>query len=139
MVKFQIWDTAVQERFRTITSAYYKGSHGILLVYDITDGQSYEDIDKFWLQEVENYAEKDVELYLIGNKSDLIERRAIPVADVEEYCRKKKMSHFESSAKDDEKVTDIFIDFARKMMRKNDVKQQAAKKEDKPAVLQSKS
>jgi Ras-related protein Rab-1A len=92
LVKFQIWDTAGQERFRTITSAYYKGSHGILLVYDITDGQSYQDIDKFWLQEVENYAEKDVELYLIGNKSDLVERRATPTADVDEYCRKKKMT-----------------------------------------------
>lgn len=56
MVKFQIWDTAGQERFRTITSAYYKGSHGILLVYDMTDSQSYEDIDKFWLTEVDNYA-----------------------------------------------------------------------------------
>lgn len=136
MVKFQIWDTAGQERFRTITSAYYKGSHGILLVYDMTDGQSYEDVDKFWLQEVDNYAEKDVELYLIGNKSDLVERRAIPAATVEEYCKKKKMTHFESSAKEDEKVSDIFIDFARKMMRKNDAKQQTAKKEDnKPTVL----
>lgn len=72
-----------------------------------------------------------MELYLIGNKSDLVERRAIPAADIEEYCRKKKMSHFESSAKDDEKVTDIFIDFARKMMKKTEVKQQAARKEDK--------
>lgn len=88
------------------------------------------------MQEVENYAEKDVELYLIGNKSDLVERKVISPADIEEYCRKKKMTHFESSAKDDEKVTDIFVDFARKMMKKNEAKQQAIKKEDKNTTLQ---
>lgn len=48
LVKYQIWDTAGQERFRTITSAYYKGSHGILLVFDLTDKQSFDSIDQFW-------------------------------------------------------------------------------------------
>lgn len=74
-------------------------------------------------------------MYLIGNKSDIVERRVIAQADVDEYCKKKRMTHFESSAKDDEKVTDIFVDFARKMMKKNEMKQQAAKKDDK-TVLQ---
>ena len=70
-VKLQIWDTAGQERFRTITNAYYKGADGIVLVYDITNLPSFEDIERFWLNEVESYAEKDVELLLLGNKSDL--------------------------------------------------------------------
>ena len=51
-VKFQIWDTAGQERFRTITSAYYRGSQGILLVFDLTDPLSFENICKFWMNEV---------------------------------------------------------------------------------------
>ena len=51
-VKFQIWDTAGQERFRTITSAYYRGSQGILLVFDLTDPLSFENITKFWMNEV---------------------------------------------------------------------------------------
>lgn len=73
-------------------------------------------------------------MYLIGNKSDIVERRVISQTDVDEYCKKKRMTHFESSAKDDEKVTDIFVDFARKMMKKNEMKQQAAKKEDKTTL-----
>lgn len=72
-VKLQIWDTAGQERFRTITNAYYKGADGIVMVYDITSSSSFEDIERFWLNEVESYAEKDVELLLLGNKSDLNE------------------------------------------------------------------
>lgn len=52
VVKLQIWDTAGQERFRTITGAYYKGAHAILIVYDITKKESFEDIDTFWIGEV---------------------------------------------------------------------------------------
>jgi hypothetical protein len=52
VVKLQIWDTAGQERFRTITGAYYKGAHAILVVYDITKRESFEDIDNFWIGEV---------------------------------------------------------------------------------------
>lgn len=77
-VKFQIWDTAGQERFRTITSAYYRGSQGILLVFDLTDQLSFENICKFWMNEVETYAEKDAIFFLIGNKSDLCEQRQVP-------------------------------------------------------------
>ncbi len=53
-VKLQIWDTAGQERFKTITASYYKGAHGIILVYDITDRQSFKDIEN-WLAEVDKY------------------------------------------------------------------------------------
>ena len=48
-IKFQIWDTAGQDRFRTITSSYYKGANGIIMVYDISDPKSFEDIEKFWV------------------------------------------------------------------------------------------
>ena len=54
IVKLQIWDTAGQEQFRTITSTYYRGAHGILMVYDITNQKSYDDIKEFWLKEVEH-------------------------------------------------------------------------------------
>lgn len=82
-VKLQIWDTAGQERFRTITSAYYKvsyhpssfkGADGIILVYDVGSMSSFEDIDRFWINEVDSFAEKNVELVLLGNKSDIEEK-----------------------------------------------------------------
>ena len=53
-MKLQIWDTAGQERFKTITASYYKGAHGIILVYDITERQSFKDIEN-WLAEVDKY------------------------------------------------------------------------------------
>eukprot|EP01083_Nonionella_stella_P109907 321089_1 len=73
-VKLQIWDTAGQERFRTITSAYYRGAHGIIIVYDITDKESFDNIRE-WLFEVSRFAADDVSMLLVGNKSDLSEKR----------------------------------------------------------------
>ncbi len=73
-VKLQIWDTAGQERFKTITSSYYKGAHGIILVYDITDKQTFKDVEN-WLQEVDKYANENVIKLLVGNKCDLESNR----------------------------------------------------------------
>ncbi len=75
-VKLQIWDTAGQERFKTITSSYYKGAHGIILVYDITDRQSFKDIEN-WLAEVDKFGNENVVKLLVGNKSDLENNRQV--------------------------------------------------------------
>lgn len=82
-IKLQIWDTAGQERFRTITNAYYKGADGyilitilsIVIVYDTTCMKSFEDIDKFWFNEIESYADKDIKFLLLGNKSDIDDKK----------------------------------------------------------------
>lgn len=69
-VKMQIWDTAGQERFRTITSAYYKNAQGIMVVYDLKIHKTFENMETFWLDEIKKYAEKDVQLVIVGNKAD---------------------------------------------------------------------
>ena len=74
--KLQIWDTAGQERFKTITSTYYKGSHGIILVYDITDMESFNKLGD-WLIEVEKNAPNNVYKILVGNKADLNDQRVV--------------------------------------------------------------
>ena len=72
-VKLQIWDTAGQERFRTITTSYYRGVHAVILVYDVTDILSFNNISN-WLKEVQRYAPDNAIKLLIGNKCDLVRK-----------------------------------------------------------------
>lgn len=75
-VKLQIWDTAGQERFHTITTSYYRGAMGIMLVYDITNEKSFENIVK-WLRNIDEHANEDVEKMILGNKCDMQEKRVV--------------------------------------------------------------
>jgi len=72
MTKLQIWDTAGQERYRTITNAYYKGADGIIIVFDITQRESFLSIDS-WLEEVRKNVGDDVLIMIFANKSDLLD------------------------------------------------------------------
>ena len=72
-VKLQIWDTAGQERFRTITSTYYRGTHGVIVVYDVTSGESFANV-KRWLHEIDQNCDV-VNRILVGNKNDDPDRK----------------------------------------------------------------
>ena len=115
-VKLQIWDTAGQERFKTITSSYYRGANGIIIVYDVTDQDSFMDI-KMWLKEVEKYSTANVCKVLIGNKSDLTNKRVIDFKTGKEFADQLKIPFLETSAKDSTNVEQAFLMMAGEIKR----------------------
>ena len=106
-IKLQIWDTAGQDRFRTIVSSYYKGGHGLLLIFDLTDIETFKSLNN-WLIEIERNANKNVIKVLIGNKCDLTEERKVSVQEVNEFAEINGMKYVETSAKDNINVIDAF-------------------------------
>eukprot|EP00828_Plagiopyla_frontata_P008545 TRINITY_DN14278_c0_g1_i2.p2 TRINITY_DN14278_c0_g1~~TRINITY_DN14278_c0_g1_i2.p2 ORF type:complete len:225 (-),score=44.82 TRINITY_DN14278_c0_g1_i2:149-823(-) len=120
-VKLQIWDTAGQERFRTITSAYYKGADGIIIVFDSTNEQSFTDIESYWLNELNNYAEKNVELLLLGNKSDLNEEKVIKQERAQDLAQQKNLAYFETSAKTADCIQNAFSHLANTLILKKQI------------------
>ena len=115
--KLQIWDTAGQERFKTITATYYKGAHGIILVYDITDKQSFRDIDN-WLGEVEKHASENVVKMLVGNKCDLESQRQVTYQEGKELADSLGLKFLETSAKDKVNVDQSYLTLVKEIQAK---------------------
>lgn len=117
-IKLQIWDTAGQERFRTITTAYYRGAMGILLVYDVTDESSFNNI-RNWMRNIEQHASDNVNKVLVGNKSDLDQsRRAVPYAKGKQLADEFGIQFFETSAKENINVDEVFQSIARDVLHR---------------------
>ncbi|PSR73302.1 hypothetical protein PHLCEN_2v10830 [Hermanssonia centrifuga] len=113
-VKLQIWDTAGQERFRTIAAAYYRGAHGIIVVYDVTDSESYQNV-KGWLTEIDRYATEGVHKLLLGNKADLTEKKVVEYEVAKEFADQLSIPVLETSAKTAAGVEDAFLAMARQI------------------------
>lgn len=106
-IKLQIWDTAGQERFRTITSAYYRGSDGIIMVYDICDRESFLHVDD-WLNEVNRYVNESTCKILIGNKCDMEASRQVSTEEAKKKAEELGIAFIETSAKDATHVESAF-------------------------------
>ena len=105
--KLQIYDTAGQERYHSIVSNYFRGSHGCFIVYDITNQESFDKIE-FWYQSVKQKASNDVSIILVGNKCDLEEQRVITKEKGEEKAKELNIPFFETSALSDININEIF-------------------------------
>jgi Ras-related protein Rab-2A len=114
MYKIQIWDTAGQEQFRSITRAYYKSAVCAFLVYDITKKESFYNIQS-WVEECRNQCPSTTLLYLIGNKTDLNDIREVTNEEGKELAKKNKMSFFETSAKESYNIEEVFSESAEKI------------------------
>ncbi|KAM3872908.1 ras-related protein Rab-25b [Diretmus argenteus] len=106
-IKAQIWDTAGLERYRAITSAYYRGAVGALLVYDITKHLTYESVER-WLKELYDHADPHIVVMLVGNKTDLASERSVPNEEAKAFAEKKGILFLETSALESTNVEEAF-------------------------------
>lgn len=113
-VKLQIWDTAGQESFRSITRSYYRGAAGALLVYDITRRDTFKHLSR-WLDEARQHSQSNMTIMLIGNKSDLEHRRAVSTEEGKSFAEENGLIFMETSAKTAHNVEQAFINTAQKI------------------------
>ena len=126
VIKVEVWDTAGQERYRSITSSYYKGARGAIIVYDITNDDSFHNVES-WMNEVVKKGKKDIQFLLLGNKSDLVNDRLVSEEKGIEKARELNMRLFEASALDKTNVNEafnylikeIYLDVRREKMNNN--------------------
>ena len=117
MFRIQIWDTAGQENFRSITRAYYKNSVCALVVYDISSRDSFNNVMS-WIEDCRNQSPKTIFIVLVGNKCDLEDKRQVTYEEGKELADKNELLFFESSAKDGINVDDIFVNSAKEISKK---------------------
>ena len=107
-IRLQIWDTAGQERFRNVTKSYFQSSDGFVLVYEIIDSQSLENL-KFWIEQIKINGKENPNLILVGNKCDLANERKVSNEEGENFAKKYNIKFFEASAKDGTNVNELFF------------------------------
>ena len=132
LMKVEIWDTAGQEKYRSLTRRYYEGVSGVILVFDVCDESSLQNLNQYWLPKILENADENIDLAIVGNKTDLINEREVDQKDVDKFLdvnqyikanqrlsdvRKKEnytktiinsTNYYEASAKEPENVDKIF-------------------------------
>ncbi|XP_060579696.1 ras-related protein Rab-11B-like [Ruditapes philippinarum] len=116
-VKAQVWDTAGQERYMAITSAYYRGAVGAMIIYDVTKRSSFTNVVK-WVNEIKENGIENIPIVLVGNKMDLKSKREVPTNEAKEFAERNNLEFIEMSAKTNTNVDKAFEDLLTGIMRK---------------------
>jgi small GTP-binding protein len=116
-IKLQIWDTAGQERFRSIAKAYFRNAVGVILVFDIGERKTFDDVN-MWLTDVHSLCDPTASILLVGNKADLEENRVVTVAEAEQYANHHQLKYLETSALSGANVREAFLQVATEIYRK---------------------
>lgn len=114
--KIEIWDTAGQERYKAITAAYYKGAMGAMIVYDVTNQNSFDNVNR-WSSEIREKASKNINLIMIGNKIDLKDNIAVNSEMSQEKAKSLNMAVMETSALDSSNVQEAFFQLLKEMYK----------------------
>lgn len=113
-IKVQLWDTAGEERFRTIAKNYFKGSHGILLLYDVTNLKTFQGV-KEWINQIRQEVSNKTIIFLIGNKIDLNDQITVSTDEGRKVAEENCLPFYEASAKTGENIDNIFNDLYKKI------------------------
>jgi small GTP-binding protein len=116
-VKLQIWDTAGQERFRSVSKAYFRNAIGAVLVFDLTQKPSFDELNT-WINDLNALCAPNAYIILVGNKTDLTDQRAVSEAEAQETAKRYNLEYVETSAKDGSNVADAFTRLAGGIVRK---------------------
>ena len=107
LIKANIWDTAGQENYKSITRAYFHGALGAIIVFDITQSSSFDSVSK-WLKDIRDNTEKDAIIMLIGNKNDLEDKRTVLAEEAIKYAKTEQLLYIETSALNSKNISDAF-------------------------------
>ena len=130
-IKLQLWDTAGTEKFRSITTGYYRGADAAFVVFDLSSKSSFKNLNE-WIETYYKYSNPDVEknVVLIGNKSDLVDKREVTKEEIEKFIKDNNISYFETSAKDGKNIDECFTFIAQKLMDQSANKQNNEKNDN---------
>ena len=119
--KLVIWDTCGTENYRSLTRQYYRGADGAIVIFDLTDQSSFNDLKK-WIKDIKNYGEKDIQIIIVGNKLDLFNQRKVTQSQANNFCNENKYKYIEASAKDGTNLLKIFEELTFDLTNKNQEK-----------------
>lgn len=115
-IKLQIWDTAGQERYQSVGKAYYRNAIGVLIVFSLTDHESFVSLEN-WVDQVHKYCHPKVKMLLVGNKSDLIEKKAVSDNEIQQFYESHNLTYMESSAKVNINIREAFFTITQQIYR----------------------
>ncbi|XP_077991023.1 ras-related protein Rab-15-like [Glandiceps talaboti] len=117
-IRIQIWDTAGQERYETITKQYYRRAQGVILMYDMTNETSFQNIKK-WVNLVSECAPEDIEIMLVANKSDVRLNKVVSRQQGEQLAKQLNAPFYETSAYTDTNVDEAFLELTKTVMQRH--------------------
>ena len=135
-IKLQLWDTAGTEKFRSITTGYYRGANACFVVFDLTSKPTFECLGE-WIENYYKYSNPDSEknVILIGNKSDLVDKREVKEEEIDRFAKDNNIIYFETSAKDGKNIDESFYYIAEKLIEQFEKKEK--ENEEKKDIINS--
>ena len=107
-IKLQIWDTAGQEKYKSVAKAYYRNAIGALVVFSLANRESFLALEN-WVEQVRKYCHPKVKMLIVGNKTDLVDQKAVTDAEIQQFVESHGLQYMESSAKTNKNIREIFF------------------------------